>query len=98
MTGLDPLDLRTALRAVEFWRSAHRISRLPIPPAADRLAERLTTMMSANGQGAVAPQPHWISTTELATRRRISQRQARRIAKRIGQKVGGRWWIPEENL
>ena len=96
--NLDKPDIRTALAAVEFWRSVYRFSRVPVPPTVDRLAERLTTMMSANGREAVAPQPHWITTEELATRRRISQRQARRIAKRIGQKVGGRWWIPEENV
>jgi hypothetical protein len=95
---LDHRDLKMALAAVGYFRRAHELSNMPVPPAADRLTERLNSMMSAVGQEDVAPQPNWLSTEELATRMDICPRQARRIAKRIGQKVGGRWWIPEENV
>jgi hypothetical protein len=98
MTGLDPLDIRTALRAVDFWRSAHRLSRLPVPPALDRAADNLTALVAVNGQCQNGSQQDWLTTDQIAERLRCSERTARRIAAEVGKKVGRQWMAPAEAL
>lgn len=102
MTQLDRIDLQTARAAVNYYMRGHQLVHRPIPPAAVRLAAHLERAMSANGPGVVVPQPHWITTTEVATRLGCTQRHARRIAQRIGHRVGRQWLIdpdalPEDN-
>jgi hypothetical protein len=98
VTALDPLDIRTALAAVEFWRSAHRLSRVPVPPALDRAADNLTTLMAVNGQCQNASQQDWLTTDQIAERLRCSVRTARRVAAEVGKKVGRQWMAPAEAL
>ena len=99
MTALDPLDLRTALRAVGFWRSAHRFSRVPVPPAADRLAANLEAALVAfERQQDVVPQPQWLTTAEVADRMQCSANTALRLARRVGHRVGRIWLTPDTAL
>jgi hypothetical protein len=86
------------LVALEYYRRAHLLSKRPIPPAADRLAEHLERALSAGGQEPVAAQPDWLSTRQAAGRLRCSDRTARRIAERLGRKVGREWLIPADAL
>jgi hypothetical protein len=97
-SGLDLADIRTALAAVEFWRSVHRCSRLPVPQALDRVTERLKALMAVNGQGSVVPQQEWLTTDQIAERLRCSERTARRIAAEVGKKVGRQWMAPADAL
>ena len=55
MLMLDPVDLKMALAAVSYYRRAHILSRRPVPPAADRLAEHLKQELSARGQETAVP-------------------------------------------
>ncbi len=96
MTALDPLDIRTALAAVEFWRSAHRLSRLPVPPALDRAAANL--QVAFNRQEDVVPQPDWLTTTEVADRMHCSANTALRTARRLGRRVGRIWLTPADAI
>jgi len=99
---LDLTDLKTARAAVAYYMRGHQLVRKPVPPAAVRLAAHLEQAMSLNGPGVVVPQPHWMTTTEAATRLGCTQRHARRIAQQIGYRVGRQWLIdpdalPEDN-
>jgi hypothetical protein len=96
--NLDSCDLRMALAAVSFYRQTHIHAKLPIPPAADRLADHLEQALSVNGQEDVAPQPQWITTAEFACRMGCSERTARRRAAEIGRRVGRVWLIPADAL
>jgi hypothetical protein len=98
---LDPIDLKTALSVVGYYRRAHELSKRPVPPAADRLAanlEALDALMSSVGHEPVVAQPHWLTTAEVAARLNISQRHARRIAVRIGQRIGHQLVVPADAL
>ena len=94
---MDSTDLKLAVVAVRYYLRAHDLIHKPAPPAALRLLDHLTSAMSASGPEDVVPQPHWITTAELAARLGCSQRHARRLAARIGTRVGNRWLIPEED-
>lgn len=96
--SLDQTDLRMALAAADFYRRACVLSKRPVPPAADRLVEHLLALMSDHGQQPATPQPHWLTTEQVARRLNISERHARRIATTVGQRVGRQWWIPETAL
>lgn len=98
MTALDRTDLQTAAVAVEYYRRAHLLSKRPIPPAADRLAEHLRDLVSVNGQGNGTAEQHWFTTTQTAQQLQCSERTARRIARRVGRKVGRQWLIPADAL
>lgn len=98
MSGLDRVDLRTAAVALEYYRRAHLLSKRPIPPAADRLAEHLRDLVSVNGQDASTAEQHWFTTRQAAQCLQCSERTARRIARRIGRKVGRQWLIPADAL
>ncbi len=99
MTGpLDELDLKTALVVVSYFRRAHQLSKREVPPAADRLAERLQVLMSSVGHEPVVVQPDWLTTAEVAARLNISQRHARRIAARIGYRIGHQLVVPADAL
>ena len=97
-SGLDLADIRTALAAVEFWRSVHRFSRLPVPPALDRAADNLTALMAVNGQSDNTSQQDWLTTDQIAERLRCSERTARRIAAEVGKKIGRQWMAPADAL
>ncbi len=110
MTGLEPLDIRTALAAVEFWRSAHRLSRLPVPPALDRTAANLLQLANAarvrdleavvafKRQEDVVPQPQWLTTDQVADRMGCSLSSALRLARRLGHRVGRIWLTPADAI
>ena len=94
----DQLDIRVALAALRFHRHAYEESRLQVPPALDRATDSLTALMTANGQGSVAPQPEWLTTDQIAERLRCSERTARRIAAEVGKKIGRQWMAPADAL
>ncbi len=99
LTGpLDELDLKTALAVVSYFRRAHQLSKRPVPPAADRLADHLQVLMSSVGHEPVVAQPNWLTTAEVAARLNISQRHARRIAARIGKRIGHQLVVPADAL
>lgn len=98
MTALDHLDLQTALAAVSYFRRAHQLSKVEVPPAAERLAANLKALMAVNGQECVAPQPQWLTTQQVADRMQCSERTARRIATQFGSKIGRIWLTPETAL
>jgi hypothetical protein len=94
----DEGDLRTALAVVSYFRRAHQLSNRPIPPAADKLAERLTGLLAVNGQECFVPQQEWLTTRQVASRLQCSQRTARRIAAQVGRKPGREWQVPAEAI
>jgi hypothetical protein len=95
---LNQGDIRTALAAVEFWRSAHRLSQLPVPPALDRTAANLQAMAALKRQEGVVPQPQWLTTAEVAERMQCSTNTALRTARRLGHRVGRQWLTPADAL
>jgi hypothetical protein len=95
---LDSTDLRMALVTVRYYLRAHELIHRPPPPAALRLADHLTSAMSANGQECVGTQPDWLTTRQAAHRLHRTERHARRIAQRVGTKIGSRWLIPADAL
>jgi AraC-like DNA-binding protein len=98
MSTRSELDWKLLVAAVEFYRSAHRLSHLPIPPALDRAAANLQTLMAANGQGSVAPQQEWLTTDQIAERLHCSERTARRKAAEVGKKIRRQWMAPADAL
>ena len=98
-SDLDRADIRTALTAVEFWRSVHRFSRVPVPPALDRVADNLLQAMVAfKRQEDVVPQEQWLTTAEVADRMQCSASTALRLARRHGHRVGRQWFTPATAL
>ena len=95
---LDRTDLKMALAAVSYYQRAHILSRRPVPPAADRLKEHLEEALSARRQEPVVPQQQWLSTKEIAERRRCSQKTAQRLARRIGHQIGRDWFVLADAL
>ncbi len=93
---LDNNDLRTARTAVAFYRRAYVMHKRPVPPAVTALAQHLTSMLAEGGQETVVPQQEWLTTRQVATRLRCSQRTARRIAAQVGRKAGHQWLIPAD--
>jgi len=93
---VDSTDLKMAVVAVRYYLRAHELIHKPAPPAALRLLDHLTCQMAASGPEPPVPQPHWITTAELAATLGCSKRHARRLAARTGSKIGNRWLIPEE--
>lgn len=96
--ALDRSDLKTVLAALQFYRRIHEEARLPVPPALDRAAADLQTMLTANGQGSVAPQQEWLTTDQIAERLQCSERTARRKAAQVGKKIGRQWMAPADAL
>ncbi|MGO9098864.1 MAG: helix-turn-helix domain-containing protein [Mycobacterium sp.] len=93
------MDLKMAIVAVAYYRRAHILSKRPVPPSADRLADHLQqTLLSANGQEMPAAQTHWLSTRQAARLLGCSDRTARRIAARVGRRIGRDWLIPADAI
>jgi hypothetical protein len=99
-TGLDRTDLEMARVALSYYRRAHILSRRAVPPAADRLADRLDLALSvsASGQEDVAAQIEWLSTRQVAQRLNCCERTAQRLAERVGRRFGRDWFIPADAL
>jgi AraC-like DNA-binding protein len=97
-TNWDHLDIRTALAALRFYRRAHEESRLPIPPALDRVADNLTALMAVNGQSDNTSQQDWLTTDQIAERLHCSERTARRKAAEVGKKIRRQWMAPADAL
>lgn len=95
---LDRTDLRMALIALNYYIRALQLVHRPVPPAAHRLADHLTTAMAVNGQESQRVTTDWITTDEAAKRIGCSQRHARRLAARIGTRTGRQWLIPADAL
>ncbi len=95
---LDPPDIRTALAALRFYRRAHELSRLPVPPALDRVAENLGAMLAFKRQEDVVPQTQLLTTAEVADRMQCSANTALRIARRHGHRVGRQWLTPADAI
>ena len=95
---LDPSDIRTVLAALQFHRRAHEWSRLPVPPALDRVAANLESMLAFKRQDEVVPQEELLTTTEVAARMRCSANTALRLARRHGHRVGRQWLTPADAL
>ncbi len=97
LMDLDPLDIRTALSAVDVWRNILRFSRVPVPPAVDRLAANLTAL-TFKRQEDVVPQQQWLTTAQVADRMHCSTSTALRTARRLGHRVGRIWLTPADAL
>lgn len=97
-SDLDPLDIRTALAALRFYRRVHEEAHLPIPPALDRVADNLKTLVAFKRQEDVVPQEQWLTTTEVAARMRCSANTALRLARLHGHRVGRQWFTPATAL
>jgi hypothetical protein len=99
-TGLDRTDLEMARVALSYYRRAHVLSRRPVPPAAQRLADRLDLALSvsASGREDVAAQIEWLSTRQVAQRLNCCERTAQRLAERVGRRFGRDWFIPADAL
>lgn len=97
-SDLDRADIRTAMAAVKFWKRVHEFSNVAVPPAADRLLERLEALMAANGQESVVSEQQWLTTDQIAERMQCSERTARRIAARVGKRIGRQWLAPPDAL
>jgi len=96
---LDPLDIRTVLAALRFYRRAHEWSRSPVPPALDRAADNLEAMAVAfKRQEGVVPQEELLTTAEVADRMQCSANTALRLARRHGHRVGRQWLTPADAL
>lgn len=95
---LDKADLKMALAAVSYYRRALEISKVPEPPAAARLADRLRGALAANGQEDTVRQVNWLTTRDVMRRCNCSESTARRIAKRFGKKVGRQWLVSADAL
>lgn len=93
---LDRTDLHMARVAVAWYVRAHHLHRRPVPAAAYRLTDHLEEALSADGPDPVAPQPHWLTTAQAATRLGCSTRHARRIAQKVGRRIGRQWLIPAD--
>ncbi len=96
MTDLDPTDVRTVLAALRFYRRAHEWSRLPVPPALDRVADNL--QVAFKRQESVVPQQQWLTTAEVADRMQCSASTALRTARRLGHRVGRIWLTPADAI
>ncbi len=94
---LDRTDLRMARVAIAWYIRQHHLHKRPVPAAAWRLSDHLDDM-SESGPEEVAPQPHWLTTREVAERMNCTTRHARRVATRIGKRVGHQWLIPDDAL
>ena len=97
-SDLDPSDIRTVLAALRFYRRVHEESRLPVPPALDRVADILTTLVTVNSQESSVPQQQWLTTDEVAHRMQCSLSTAYRTARRVGHRVGRQWLTPADAL
>jgi hypothetical protein len=95
---LDRTDLRMAVVAVSYYQRAHVLSKRPVPPAADRLAEHLQEALSARGHDCVACEEEWLGTRQIAVRLGCSERTARRLAERSGRRIGRDWFIAADAL
>jgi hypothetical protein len=98
--GFDRTDLEMARVALSYYRRAHILSRRPVPPAAERLADRLDLALSvtASGQETVGAQIEWLSTHQAAQRLNCCERTAQRLAERVGRRFGRDWFIPADAL
>jgi hypothetical protein len=94
---LDTLDVQTARSAVGVWRSIFLASRVPVPPAVDRLSANLTAM-TFKRQEDVVPQQQWLTTAQVADRMHCSTSTALRTARRLGHRVGRIWLTPADAL
>ncbi len=97
-TDLDPPDVRAALAALRFYRRAHELSRLPVPPALDRVADYLKSVVAFKRQEDVVPQEELLTTAEVADRMQCSLSTALRLARRHGHRVGRQWFTPADAL
>ncbi len=97
LMGLDRLDIRTARSAVGVWRSIFLASRVPVPPAVDRLAANLTALTFERHK-PVVPQSDWLTTAQVAERMHCSTSTALRTARRLGHRVGRIWLTPADAL
>lgn len=95
---LDAADLRMALHALAYYRSAYGYLKRPVPPGAERLEEHLQQALAASGQEEVAPQVNWVTTREVMRRCNCSESTAKRIARSVGKKVGRDWMVPADAL
>ena len=97
MTGLDATDIRMAQVCVNYYISALKHMKRPVPESAHHLLANITALADI-GQEPVVVQQELLTTAEVAQRLGCSTRTAQRIANRVGYPLGPILVVPADAI